>query len=243
MLRHAQNVHQPYQGIRGRVTRQSKYTRPGFRPAGKFLSLITYSYVQSLQRRLRELEDHAAAQSTGLDFQPSDEADAINTDNQDVPDASPAQRADCPPDGLSVGAGENHIWFDHSQQGFPAHAVEARSSRSLQASPLIANECQLQQSQDASTNTINSPFDPLMDVHHEIASGQLESFLTQSTLWPEALPRKVEEHLIDIYFAHANRKYPFLIKRTFLSWYENWKRGSIAGNPPDLWQGFMVHMV
>lgn len=205
------------------------------------MSLITLSYVQSLQKRLRELEDHAVAQSTGLDFQPSDEADAINADNQDLPDT--AQRAAGPPDGLSVGAGDTHIWFDHSQQGFPAHAVEARSSRSSPASPFIANECQLQQSQDASTNTIHSPFDPLMEVHHEIASGQLEGFLAQSTLWPEALPRKVEEHLIDIYFAHANRKYPFLIRRTFLYWYENWKRGSIAGSSPELWQGFMVHMV
>jgi hypothetical protein len=72
----------------------------------------------------------------------------------------------------------------------------------------------------------------------------LETYLNQLAIWPEAIPTHVEDHLINVYFNNANRRWPFLLKDTFYSWHACWKKRSAEQrHHGDLWQGFFVNMV
>ena len=72
----------------------------------------------------------------------------------------------------------------------------------------------------------------------------LETYLNQLAIWPDSIPAHVEEHLIDVYFNNANRRWPFLLKDTFYSWHACWKKRSAEQrHHGDLWQGFFVNMV
>jgi len=71
----------------------------------------------------------------------------------------------------------------------------------------------------------------------------LEHYLNQLAIWPDAIPPPVEEHLINVYFENANRRWPFLLKETFCTWHSIWRRRSHERHHVDLWQGFFVNMV
>ncbi|KAI1619313.1 fungal-specific transcription factor domain-containing protein [Exophiala viscosa] len=72
----------------------------------------------------------------------------------------------------------------------------------------------------------------------------LETYLNQLAIWPDSIPAHVEEHLIDVYFNNANRRWPFLLKDTFHSWHACWKKRSAEQrHHGDLWQGFFVNML
>ena len=207
--------------------------------------LIIYSYVQSLQRRLSELEGR---ETTSLNRPTQSEA----LDNADVgnvvSEVDSAQPQTTSPINATVGSSPD----DHDGQHYPADAQpiqtdrvsnsEPGHSRCTNPSPLSSHNGrrQAQSWHGRDTSSAYSPPEPMNPVD---LSDDLEHFVYQSSIRPEALPAKVEEHLVEVYFTHANRKYPFLLQSTFCAWHRNWKMRTINDASPDLWQGFMVHMV
>ena len=79
--------------------------------------------------------------------------------------------------------------------------------------------------------------------NHEPGSASLEHFLNHLAIWPDSIPAQVEDHLINVYFNKANRRWPFLLQESFSSWHACWKRNLSERYHRDLWQGFFVNMV
>ncbi|KAL4955576.1 fungal-specific transcription factor domain-containing protein [Aspergillus filifer] len=71
----------------------------------------------------------------------------------------------------------------------------------------------------------------------------LEDYLNKLAVWPNSIPKSVEEHLINIYFDNANIRWPFLLKRVYHTWHAAWRQGSQEGRAKGLWQGFFVNML
>lgn len=207
--------------------------------------LIIYSYVQSLQRRLSELEGRS---TTNLDGPAQSEAVEIADVGNVVSEGHPSQlQAPITNDATVQSPPDDYTGHHHSAEVQPIQIgcdsnLEPSRSPYANASPLSSHDShpQAQSRHGRGTSSAYSPPEP---VNPSDLPNDLEHLIYQSTIKPEALPARVEEHLIEVYFTHANRKYPFLLQSTFCSWYRNWKTGTLDEASPDLWQGFMVHMV
>lgn len=207
-------------------------------------NLTSHSYVLSLEQRIRELDGESATDSSQA-INP--QAQTITSCDKELPQPAHERSESTvarPSDGRtrdcsgSINCAVNERSRPFHQVGRSEVPLSSCSNPSPQSSRNSLLPAQSRNSED-----IGPAYSQLEPLSCAELPDDLEHFVSQSALSPGALPTQVEEHLIEVYFTHANRKYPFLLQRTFYSWYKSWKTASSHGTVGDSWQGFMVHMV
>ena len=136
----------------------------------------------------------------------------------------------------------------HGNDSSPAQTTRSQSSHASAASPHA-----FQKDRDLSLqplvnsgSSIPGILVSLPAVQRETRDSRsvpLEHYLNQLAIWPDSIPTQVEDHLVNVYFDNANRRWPFLLKNVFYGWHLAWKRRSTEQDHRDLWQGFFVNMV